>query len=250
MSVSLSKKDGKQIFRVNSGRDKGQVFKINSEYNGDKPAIKKYTTSGTIQQIPPKKDRFCQFIFGASGSGKSFYASKLIKEYKRYNSTNHIYLISPKDSDECLDQLNINRVALNFDNWLSDTKIDDLNEWESCLILFDDCEAISDKELRNSVDAFRNKCLLQGRSYHISIITILHVGMNGATTKIPLLESQFITVYPNSGSNTQIERLLSTYCGMSKLQIKSLLNIKSRSVTVHKQYPMYVLSDHSFYLLE
>lgn len=249
MSISLSSKYGKQIFRVLSGRDKGKTYKINIDHDDKKPAITKYKTSGTIQQIPPKKERFTQFIFGASGAGKSHYASRLIKEYKRINPTNHIYLLSPKNEDEVLDQLNINRIALNFANFLGENRIDDLTEWENSLILFDDCEAISDKQMRDSVDSFRNKCLLQGRSYHISIITILHVGMNGNSTKVPLLESQFITVFPNSGSNTQIERLLSTYCGMSKDRIKEALNIKSRAITIHKQYPMYLLSDHSFNLL-
>ena len=249
MSISLSKKNGTQIFRVLNGRDKGKKFKLDLEYQGEKP-ITKYQTSGQIQQIPPKIERFCQFIFGASGSGKSYYASRLIKEYKKIHPTNGIYLISPKEEDSVLDELNINRIAINYDNFLSDEKLDDLNECKNALFLFDDCEAISDKKLRDAVDAFRNKLLLQGRSYKSSVIVILHVGMAGNSTKIPLLESQFFTVFPNSGSNTQITNLLQTYAGMSKNQIDKVLKLPSRSVTIHKQYPLYVLSEHEFYLIQ
>lgn len=249
MSISLSKKNGNQIFKVMSGRDKGKKFKLDLQYEGDKP-ITKYQTSGRIQQIPPKEERFCQFIFGASGSGKSYYASTLIKEYKQIHPRNGIYLISPKEEDDVLDELNINRIALNYDNFLGDEKLDDLNECRDSLFLFDDCEAISDKKLRDAVDAFRNKLLLQGRSYKSSVIVILHVGMAGNSTKVPLLESQYFTVFPNSGSNTQITNLLQTYAGMSKSQIETLLKLPSRSVTIHKQYPLFILSEHLFYLIQ
>jgi len=248
-NISLSKTVGDQIFKVKSGRDKGKKMRLNTKNTSDKKIIR-YTTSGMLQQLPPKHRRFCQFIFGSSGSGKSTYASKLLKEYKNIYPENPIYLISPKEKDPVLDKLNPYRIIINEKNFLSDDRLEDLNEISDSCILFDDVEGVTNKKIRDNIDALRNKILLVGRSYNISCITILHIAMNGYSTKIVLNESEFFTFFPNSGTNNAIVKTLQNYIGLSKAQVNEILNLNSRWVTIHKQYPMYVLYNQGWYLLK
>ena len=51
----------------------------------------------------PEQERICLYIVGASGSGKSYWTTQFVKQYKLKNKTKKIYLISP-----IIDYKNIN----------------------------------------------------------------------------------------------------------------------------------------------
>ena len=62
-------------------------------------------------------------------------------------------------------------------------------------------------------------------------------------------EAQTVTFYPRSGSTYQIQNFLKNYGGMTKDQIQKVLNLPSRWVTLHKNYPCYVFHEKGAYLL-
>lgn len=240
-----------EVFKVTGqGRDKDTIFKIDQDYKGNKP-IKNYHTKGSMQLIPDSHDRFTMFIYGQSGSGKSYYCAQVLKEYLKLNNKNFIYLVSPKPKkeDPAFENIkNMEQLAINYENFVDeDTKFDDLHDFENTCLVFDDVEGITDKKIKQGVYAFIKKILVLGRSLKVSCITILHRAMAGAETAYIISESRYFVVFPKSGTDTQIERLLNTYAGMKKDQIIKLLNLNTRAVAVHKQKPQYVLAEHNFY---
>jgi hypothetical protein len=245
MAVSLSKNDGHPLFIVKAGKEKGKKYKLDLDYR-DGPPVKEYK-KGQIQLVPNGKHRECHIIFGPSGSGKSYWANNYMKEYKRKFKKRAIYLISPKDEDDSLDERYINRLKMKAKNWIEDPI--PLEELEDSLVVFDDCEAIGDREVKMAVDKLKDGILLQGRSKNISCIIICHMLMNYKETRIQNSESHTLTFFPSAGSTYQLREFLSKHCGLSKAQIDEILKMPSRHVTLHKCYPMWLMTCDYFKLL-
>lgn len=241
-----------------------------------------FVPDGEIQQIPFKMyERDCLYVVGASGSGKSTYASNFAMEYHNANPKNPIVIISPKKEDPALDRLpNVIRIKLRESNfvgadpeevedndeeeglgekddyismWGGSSNYDDddedegpngpisLKELENSLVIFDDIEALTNnKVLRKGVNALRDKILTLGRSKKISTITISHQVTNRDETKIPCIESQFVTFFP-AQPNMQLVRYFKTYLGLEEKVLKHLRMFcgDSRFVTLHKNMPMF-----------
>lgn len=249
MSISLSKTTGTPVFMSKSGKHKGIKFKVDCEHNSkDKEPVRSYKGED-LQLIPNGKVREVHMVVGPSGSGKSYWLSKYIKEYKKKHSKNPVYLISPKSEDECLDKLNVHRVKLNAKNWLDEDTMLELDDFEDSLVCFDDCEAIQDKHILAAVNKFRDMILLQGRSLKISTVIINHMLMDYKNTRIILSEANAITFFPSAGSTYHIKNFMKSHCGLSAQQIAHILKLPSRHVTLHKCYPNWVLTSNEFFFL-
>lgn len=247
MSISLSKKKGFPVFTVKSGRDKGKKFKINLDHKSEDGDQLRSYNKGTLQIIPNGKTRECHLVCGPSGSGKSYWAANYIKEYKRKFPKNPVYLVSPKPEDDALDELNVFRLKLNEKNWIDDPP--DLEEFEDSLVVFDDCEAIGDKNIALAVNKFKDQILLQGRSKNISIIVISHILMDYRNTRVQLSESHTLTFFPSAGSQYHLKQFMQVHCGLSRNQVEDILKMPSRHVTLHKCYPNWILSSNEFKFL-
>lgn len=251
MNISLSKKTGDPVFIVKSGKNKGKKVKLNM--NHDKKSgepIKEYDTGEQLQMLPaPKGQRTTMIVTGPNSSGKSYFASMFIKEYKKKYPHNCVYLISAKKKDAALDVLNVERLKMNRVNWVDDPPV--LEEFEDSLVVFDDVEMVpkDDKAIKTGIDNFKNKILLQGRSLNISIIIVCHILLDYRSTTIQNSETTHITIFPSSGATYQIKKFFNTYCGLSKQQVEEILAVKSRYVTLHKAYPMWYLTCDKFKLL-
>lgn len=225
-------------------------------------------------------ERDALYIVGASGSGKSYYAGKYAEEYHKANPNNQIAIISPKKEDPALDKIpNSIRIKLSEENFIgadpeeveakggslssgsddeeyismwnnggkqSDDEENDvtpisLDELRNTLTIYDDVEALTNnKTLRQGVNALRDKILTLGRSKKISTITISHQVTDNLQTRIPIIESQFITFFP-SQPNYQLTRYFKVYLGLEEKVLKHLTRHTggSRFVTVHKNIPMF-----------
>ena len=60
----------------------------------------------------PDQERICLYIVGASGSGKSYWTTQFVKQYKLTNKTKKIYLISPIIDDKNINSLKPIRLNL------------------------------------------------------------------------------------------------------------------------------------------
>lgn len=248
MAVSLSKSKGFPVMVVKSGKDKGKKYRINLDHTSDEgEPIKKYN-KGRLQLIPNGKSREVHLVTGPSGSGKSYWASNYIKEYKKKFPKNEVYLISPKDEDESLDRLNVHRLKLSPKYWL-DGNNPTLEEFEDSLVIFDDCEAIGDKNIYNAVNTFKDQILLQGRSLNISIIVITHLLMNYKESRVQNSECHTLTFFPSAGSNYHLKTYMMKHVGIPRQKCEELLAIPSRHVTLHRCFPTWVMADSLFQFL-
>jgi len=199
-----------------------------------------------FQLLPPinKKDRSIWYIAGASGSGKSYQAKIIISNYHKLFPDRPVFLISKLESDETLDSLEyIQRVDM----------VDfcrqpfDINDTEPSLIIFDDFETLEKDQLKIVTDAISDISIM-GRHKEISMIYISHHLTNYKQTRLILNESHNIVIFPQNTSFHQLKYLLQNYGNMDKEDVKRLRKL-GRWACVYTQYPNYVISQSTAYLL-
>jgi hypothetical protein len=187
------------------------------------------------------------YITGASGSGKSYWTRLYADQYRKIYPKREIYLISSLTEDSSIDKIkNLRRIKLNPEFLNEDIQATDFKE---SLVIFDDCEALTDKRMKNKVQGILNQLLTIGRHHSVSICNLTNSACNGAETKLILNESNSITIFPHGLGGRSLKYLLEQYLGLDKHQIKRLKNLNSRAVTILKSYPMCVLSEKEAYVL-
>lgn len=238
-------KIGRPIARIDGGKNDKKIISLSDadESNGFKNIRLK---EGKFSHIPnTDQERDILYITGPSGSGKSWYANTYIKNYKKTYPKNNIYMFSPVVEDESISS-DIKRVKLD-DRMVTDPlKIGELAE---SLVIFDDIDVIKDKKLREAIYGLLNEVLEVGRHIKVSCIITNHLPTNGKETRRMLNEAHAITYFPAAGSKVQLNRLLEQYIGMDKKDIKKAKQSGSRWVTVFKNYPQFVMTEHEMYLL-
>ena len=178
---------------------------------------------------------------GPSGSGKSYFLGKYVKEYTQKKKVNDYLVISLVPKDSALDRYDPERPMLD--------DLPDIKEIPDSLVVFDDTESIPDKKLLASVNALRDQILTIGRHNNISCLLTQHNIQNGHKSRTLLNETHGIVIYPRAGGTYQIRQYLKTYIGLSKKKIDRILSLPSRAVLVYKQYPNFVLHDKGVYSL-
>ena len=183
-------------------------------------------------------------VAGMSGSGKSTYTAGLCRTYKKQYPDNKIILFSNKPSDPVFDRLEyIERVLIDED--LLDDPIT-LNELEDCLVVFDDVEYNSVKEIDKELDRIRDLILQQGRSYRCSFIYISHQCNNYKQTRTILNECNSITIFPAMTTRYSLKYLLEKYYGFDRHQITKLVKLPSRWVCIFKAPPLVLYSTGAY----
>lgn len=235
----------------NSKLDK--IISVESDKNKVKESFDEFKLDKDFerfQQIPGVgKERDILYICGSSGSGKTTYGSRYIDEYKKKYKNNGIYLFSSVDKDSTLDKIKgLKRIKLNETFLNSDIPKE---SFQNTLIIFDDCDVISNKQLKNKVDAISNMLLETGRHLNASILYTNHVANDKNKTKKILNEMHSLTFFKNLG-NYQLEYLLKSSFGFNKKEIN---NIKknfndSRWCTIFKTFPFICMFEKSIYIVK
>lgn len=228
---------------------------------------------GKFQVIPKTNGSSHGFVFGSSGSGKSYFVGNYATVYQEFYPENPVYLVSYIDEDSSIDRIpDLIRISIKD---IMDGKITGKAIHDS-MIIFDDVDALpslpkeeqevedgdekpvkkakgkdinNPKDVFNAVEELRDQLLTTGRHHNVSVIVTSHLGANFGHTKKVINESSFITVFPKGGNAAQIERIMSTYSGLNKKQLKKLVDQPSRWVMLSKVYPQYVVSEKSVYLV-
>jgi len=211
--------------------------------------IEKATES--MQQIPnSSKERDVLYITGESGSGKSYYIVKYLKQYLKQHPTNQIYLFSALDSDPTIDKLKDKIKRIKFTPQFIATQFT-IQDFENSCVIFDDYDAVLNKQLIAKLESLMFMILTTGRHTKTSCIVVTHNAYNRDKTKTILNECSSVTVFPLNTAPKTIHYLLNNYFGLEKNQIQRLkqLHKHSRWVTLLKVYPKVVLYDKGAYLL-
>lgn len=202
-----------------------------------------------VQQVPsPTKEskRNILYICGASGSGKSYYATQYLKEYRKCFKDNPIYFFSAVDNDFGKGINGLKKIKLNEDFIKTDITMNDVKD--TCLV-YDDTDVIRNKILRGKLDGICDKTLQVGRHYNTSMIFTNHLAYNGKDTKMILNECHSITFFPSSLGGKARKYLLENYLGLDNEEIKKLRKLPSRWLTIIKGCPMVALYEKGAILL-
>lgn len=185
------------------------------------------------------------YIAGPTGSGKSTFASMIMREYKKMYPGNDIMLFSNEMKDPVIDEHKPVRILL--DDSLIDNPIQK-EELENSLCVFDDIDAMTDKDIELAVEILRDNLLKEGRKHNIFVICTAHQLTNYRKTRNILNDCDSIVFFPKSNVSG-IKHYLKTYGGLSKRQIEEILALPSRWVCYNKNYPGIILYSSGVYLL-
>jgi len=242
--------NGALVARINGTKKKLHVTDKIEEGDAIHKEIKLPSTQ-SFQLVPnTEMERQILYICGASGSGKSFFAKQYCEEYTKQHKKNAIYLFSSIPEDPSVDSIkNLKRVQIADPEFLDEDW--SISDFENSLIIFDDCDCISDKQVRTKIQTIAEMCLETGRHKNISIIFTSHTACNGHQTKKILNESHSITLFLRSLGGKALKYLLESYLGLSKQQIKRVKLMKGdgRALTITKTYPSVAFSEKRAILL-
>ena len=174
---------GKEIAVIKSDKmkDKSICFSLENDsinHSIEKVEVKK---PQMIQVVPDiTAERTCLFVAGMSGSGKSYWTSKYVTEYKKRFKNNKIYLISPITDDKSINGLNPIRINPKSQQFIDDPP--SVEDFKDSLLICDDIEAY-DKKIVASIMSIINSILTTGRHFRGSIIFLAHQATNGNMKK-------------------------------------------------------------------
>lgn len=235
--------------------------------------------SGKFIPLPNINNERCIWsLYGASGSGKSYLAGLIIREYKKIYPDNKIYIFSRVNSDMAYDSID-DIIRVDIDEDLINNKKELLNNFENCLCVFDDIDVLPSIEMQKEIKNYtkknneeefketsrlknitvnlatemiklRDDILETGRHKNISAVCMSHQILNYGKTSKMRLESHYEIIYPNSGGSYWIKSYMSKYLGIDKKMQEKILKMPSRWVLIStKTFPMYVLSENQCFLL-
>lgn len=186
-------------------------------------------------------ERIIAYLAGASGSGKSFAASKIIEKYHKAYPKNPVFVFSSVDEDKAFDKYKfINRIKL--DELLTEDL--DINDLANSMVIMDDIDSISNKKIKDKVLNIANEGLQRGRHSKTSMIFTNHILCDGRQTRHILNEAHSITIFPKSANSRNLDYLLGSYIGLSKPEIQYVKQMETRPCTIIKTYPQVLLGDH------
>jgi predicted AAA+ superfamily ATPase len=253
MSFNLNN-EGRPVCKIIGGKYDNKIvcYKDDDEYDLESKEGKYNNflgltlTDGKFTPYPntTKERDVCSF-FGPSGSGKSYLAKAYIKEYHKIKPKNPMYLLSTVDEDASLSDVKLNKILL--DQSLVSDPIEMEDFGDNCLIMLDDIDTVSNKDIKAKIDGLKDQILETGRHKKITCLVTSHLATKGRETKTLLNESNLIVIYPSSGSN--YDTLLINYLGLNTKQIQRLKQFKSRWVAFIRSYPIIVFTERNVLFL-
>ena len=220
--------------------------KIQEDDKNDTSIVLPTDSSFHLIPTPDPKVRQVWYITGQSGSGKSYIARGLAEYYKKIFPEREIYLISKLNEDSTLDTMKIGKPKrINVQSLMDDYP--DIKEFENCMIIFDDYDSFPDKTGK-VVQQLIDDLAIQGRHTNTTMLCLTHFTTNYKKTRLLLGEATNIVVYPQSTSAHALKYLLGTHFGLGKEDLAELKKL-GRWVSIGKNYPSYLISEHTAKLL-
>jgi len=243
---------GRPVCKIEGGKYNNKIVSLFTE---DDPDISKRFNSlkltgakfHVLPDIDPvqEKQRDILYITGPSGSGKSTYTANYMQKYKRILKNNPIYLFSALSEDSVLDEYNPQRILIDERMITEPFAVEDFKD---SMVIFDDIDVISDKNIKEAVYQLLNEILETGRHHNVTAIVTNHLPTNGQNTKRCLNESKYITYFPFSGSSRAVKYLLTEYLGLDKKDIERIKKTKSRWATIYTRYPNFCITETEMFI--
>lgn len=214
-------------------------------------------TSNLFRNVPLVKNKetnlISYFIAGCAGSGKSYYVADIVNRLKSLpkfkNAT--IYLISGQTSlDPVFESswksyitININHPDFGLLKW------DEFANPKGTIVIFDDVDSISNKELGKFINNLQNGLLQNGRKSNIASFNISHALRDYRKTKYLHQECCCHVLFPNSDYILVGDYLKDKFKLREPMINHILDDLDTRSITLYRHHPQFLVSDHEIYLL-
>ncbi len=197
-----------------------------------------------VPNIKAKRD--CLYICAPNQAGKTTYLSRYLSFFRKFYPDKPIYVFSALKNDPLLDKFKITRVTIDDEFLENPLGPQDLAD---SFVIFDDIDQLRNREVRKEIYNMIEEILCNGAHSNINIAITHHLMTNYKETRVILNECSSITIFPNSGSEYQIRYTLQNYYGLDRKEIRKIFNLKTRWVTIFKNYPRCVLYRKGIYLL-
>ena len=184
-------------------------------------------------------------ISGASLSGKSYFASMLIRRYKKQYKDNDVIVFSKLDDDPVLDKYKPTRIELSED--LIEDPIE-LEELHDSLVIFDDIDSLTNKDVRKAVHNLRDRIFATGRHENIACITTSQILLKGKESQQSLENANLVVLFPIA-SRGQVHAFLKDKMHFEKEIIQKICKLRTRWVMIHKACPYFVLYETGFFFI-
>lgn len=207
-------------------------------------------TEGTFEPIPctnmqknkVKPVREICYICGPSGAGKSTWCAAYIRNFRKLFPDVPVYVLSRLTDDKVIDDLDVIRITC--DETLIESPIDIHSEVASgSLFIFDDCDTITNMQVRAAVSQLMFDILETGRHRNIYCLITSHAisGRSRIENAKIFNEIHRLVLFPGGGNRVAMQRVLEHHIGLSACVAKRILTLKTRWICVGKNYPQYLL---------
>jgi hypothetical protein len=200
----------------------------------------KIEDGGTI--IPLQKENKYSadhyYIAGQTDAGKSSIIGDILRERPKSELDKDIFIFSTFDRDDALDHLKPIRIMIDDD--MLDDPIQK-EELKDSYVIFDDIDKIRPPKLAKACRELRDDLLQNGRKMGIRVFTTSHQIMDYKNTRDSLNSTQKIIIFPQATSSHHIQTFLKKYMGLSKDQIKEIMDIDTRFLLFSTGVPRYIL---------
>lgn len=236
---------------------------ISYKYNFKKGGIKE--AIGVFKIIPNFEANFENiYVFGAGGSGKSYFTANYALEYRKHFPKNDIYLFSEKENDPSFEVRHDEKGDTNIQSILRMRKVplgeeflesdlDILNTFNHCLLIFDDFLYFSDQRVIDKICKFIKRVLQLGRCNGIYCVITGHQMYQQKNNEMyAILQTEMHKLVWFTGANTyQRDYVLTHYWSLSKKQIKEINGyepyIKYMFICINKM-PKYIVTSHTCHI--
>lgn len=195
--------------------------------------------AGTFSPIPSMESRDVLYVAGPSGSGKSTYVLGYLKNFNKVFPDASVYLFSRIADEKAYN--GCYRVELGDEFVNNIPKAEDFPE--GSLLIFDDVDTIQDKALLKAVLHLRADVLEIGRHRKLYIVITSHLLTASMKTREVINEATEFTFFPMATSKATIKDFLIRKQGIDNSQVKQLLEINTRWLTISLRYPRFYFTD-------
>jgi hypothetical protein len=201
---------------------------------------------GTMQPVPFDGTRTVAYSFGLSGSGKTFWTYHFALQYKKMYPKNPIYLISRLEEDDTLDKLKptLKRILIDDSFESAGLKSEDFRD---SLVIADDFDTLPAKQ-KKAVCALIDDMLQVGRHFNISLALTAHLGSDYKSSRMILNEAHYITAFVGGSNPKAIKYVMETYGGLDSKDVRKVMKLPSRWVTLKRTYPGAIIYSSGCYL--
>lgn len=205
------------------------------------------TNKNNVMFLPDfSKEREMLYIFGPSGSGKSWLTRNYAMEFKARRPNYDIFLFSKIEDDPSLVGLDFTPIDVNDEELLSSISLDTLKD---SLVILDDTESLESRECEKLLWCIKNQIAQEGRHYNISCIITTHQALQYNKTRLLLNECSKYVIFPQSGGQRQAQNMFTLYGGLSREEFSRIKKIPSRWVMLSVTYPNYIVYENGMKLI-